>query len=224
MRTKIQLLAATVLAAAGLSTASAQVYSQNIVGYVNVVVQPIANKFFLAANPLDDGTNKITSLFPSAPNQTVFQTWNGTAFVPFTKLAGNWGPGTNVILAPGTGFFIKYPVSAGLVTNTFVGNVVTQQPNGNGGGTNTTALPTTLWMVGSTLPVAGTITDAGAGTLNLGAVLGNQSTFQTWNGSAYVPFTKLAGSWGPGTNVVFPVGSGWFVKAKVATNWIQTLP
>lgn len=216
------LLAAAALTL-GLLSASAQsnVYSVNIVGYVNVV-NPVANQFNLIANPLDTGAgNTITNLFPTAPNGTVVQIWNGTTFQSATKTFGNWN--TNLFLPPGKGFFLKYPLAAGVVTNTFVGNVVVEAPNGSGGGTNTTALGNTLQLYGSKFPIGGNLTAVGAGTLNLGASLGNGSQVQIWNGVTYQSATKAFGNWN--TNLNLNVAQGYFVKANVAsTNWVQILP
>ena len=222
MRTKSLCLAAAVLAG-GVLAASAQgnVYSLNIVGYVNVV-NPVANQFTMIANPLDTGAgNTITNLFPTAPNGTTVQVWNGTTFVSSTKAFGNWT--TNLALPPGRGFFLKYPPAAGVVTNTFVGNVVLESPNGTGGGTNTTTLTSTIQLYGSKLPIGGNLTAVGPGTLNLGAVLGNGSQVQIWNGTTYQSSTKAFGNWS--TNLNLSVGQGYFVKANVAsTNWTQILP
>jgi hypothetical protein len=217
---KTLLIAAAALVAATVST-EAQVYSANIVGYVNVV-SPVANQYSLLANPLDNGTNNLTSLFPLAPNQTQVELWNGTGFQLATKQLGNWT--TNLTISVGTGFFIKYPNSAGVVTNTFVGNVVVQTPNatlGSPSGTNNTSLPTTYVLVGSAFPYSGNLTASGDGTVNLGTVLANQSQVETWTGTGYQLATKQLGNWT--TNLNLSVGQGFFVKSHAATNWVQSL-
>src|SRR5271154_6934502 len=90
MRTKTLLLAVAALATGIISSeAQSNVYSQNIVGYVNAV-SPVGGQFALLANPLDNGTNNITSLFPTAPNQTQVEIWNGSGFQLAQKVAGNW--------------------------------------------------------------------------------------------------------------------------------------
>jgi hypothetical protein len=220
MKIKATLIAAATLAV-GVISSQAQVYSQNIVGYVSVATTA-TNQFACFANPLDNGTNNLTSLFPTAPNQTVVEIWNGTSFQAATKGFGNWN--TNLNIPVGTGFFIKYPVSAGLVTNTFVGNIVVQTPNATTGapsGTNTISLPNTFVLVGSPFPVAGQLTDSGDGTLNIGSVLVNQSVVEVWNGTSFQAATKGFGNWN--TNLPIAVGQGFFVKAKNATNWVQSL-
>jgi hypothetical protein len=67
MRTKL-LLSAAVLGVAGVIAASAQVYSVNVVGYINVAVPP---GFSMIANQLDSGNNTVGSLMPSVPELTV---------------------------------------------------------------------------------------------------------------------------------------------------------
>lgn len=217
MKTKTLLIAAAALAA-GVVTSQAQVYSQNVVGYVNLTT-PAVNQFACFANPLDNGTNNLTSLFPSAPNQTVVEVWNGVSFQSAIKAFGSWD--TNLVVAPGTGFFIKYPSSAGIVTNTFVGTVLNENPSTSGGGTNITSLPTTFVLLGSKFPIAGNLTASGTNTLNLGPVLANQSVVEVWNGTSFQSAIKAFGSWD--TNLDLSVGQGFFVKSKNATNWVQTL-
>src|SRR5437879_6035335 len=76
MRTKALLCCAAL--AAGLATsavAQSNVFSLNIVGYVNT---PLTTGFNLIANPLDKGTNDLNSLFPNAGfGDTVYSFVNG---------------------------------------------------------------------------------------------------------------------------------------------------
>lgn len=224
MKTKTLVLAAAALTACAL-TASAQsnVYSLNIVGYVNKII-PVANQYALWSNPLDTGgDNTITNLFPTAPNGTSIRVWNGSSYVGSQKSFGSWN--TNLVLAPGTGFWIKYPLASGVVTNTFVGNVKLEQSNGSGGGTNNTTITTTFQLLGSKAPFGGTITNSdsiGVGTLNLGAALANGSQVRIWNGTAYVGAQKSFGTWN--TNLSFNVGDGFWVRVNAgSSNWTQVL-
>jgi hypothetical protein len=214
MRTKA-LIGAAIAMAAGLLSASAQVYSVNVVGYVNASYS--AGIFSLAANPLDDGTNTITSVGAGLPNKTQVETWNGSTFSLATKTNGAWT--VNFPLAPGTGFFVKTPGGTGITTNTFVGNVIVAP---GGGQTNKALVASILQLVGSPVPFAGNLNDAyGTNSLNIGAQLPNKSQVQTWTGSAFQLSTKTNGVW----TVNFPiaVGQGFFVKPNTATNWTQTL-
>src|SRR5882724_281686 len=174
MRTKTLLLTAAI-AMAGIASSLAQgnVYSQNIVGYVNVVLVGGTN-FSLVANPLDDGTNPCASLLASLPNKSQVQVWNpalngGAGDFDFSqKTAGAWSP--NLSIPPGTGFFVK-PQSAAAITNTFVGQVIIPP-----GGTNTVALPALSFrLVGSPVPYAGNLQDpANTQGFNLGSSLPNK--------------------------------------------------
>lgn len=190
--------------------AQSNVYSVNVVGYVNI--QTTANQYALLANPLDNGTNDLVSLFPAAPNQTQIQIWNGSGFQVAQKTFGNWN--TNLVIPPGTGFFIRIPSDQ---TNTFVGNVVI-----GFGETNSMSLPGGVFsLVGSPVPFAGQLTDAGDNTLNLGGALGNQSQIQVWNGGGFQVAQKTFGNWN--TNLTISVGQGFFVKPNADTTWSQTL-
>jgi hypothetical protein len=208
---KKTLLIAAAALVAGVISSEAQVYSANIVGYVNVALP--AGQFTLVSNPLDNGTNTANDLLGSLPNKSTLQLWNGSAFVGYTKGASGFSP--NPSIAVGTGFFVK---SASAFTNTFVGNVV-PAPGGN---QSTVNLPAgTLVLVGSTLPVGGTFNDVGTNTINLIATLPNKSTIQTWNGTTFVGSTKGAAGFSP--NPSLSVAQGFFIKSTSATNWVQTL-
>lgn len=206
MRTKTLLLSAAALAAGLLSSQAQNVYSANVVGYVNVT--NAANVFALMSNPLDNGTNNLTSLFPSAPNGSQVQVWTGSGFQGATKnLTGNWS--TNLVITPGEGFFVKLP---GNGTNTFVGSVAVPV-----GGTNVLALPAGLFvLVGSPIPYSDTLTGT-----NLNLQLANGSQVQVWTGSGFQGSTKnLTGNWS--TNLTITPGEGFFVKSSTATNWVQS--
>jgi hypothetical protein len=216
MRTKA-LIGAAIAMAAGILSASAQVYSVNVVGYVNATYT--GNQLFLAATPLDDGTNNVKDLLPTAPNGTSVQIWTGTQFSKFTKstVTGNW-PANSPFIPPGTGFFIS-PQST--FTNTYVGNVDCAP---GGGQTNKSLLAGHLVLVGSIVPFAGLVTDAGTNTLNFGAGMPNGTSVQFWATNAYKKFTKstVTGNW-PANTSAFSVGQGFFVSPSTNVVWTQTL-
>src|SRR5436309_353228 len=64
MRTKVLLGLAVLAAGAATSMAQSNVYSLNIVGYCNV---PVKGGYSFLSNPLDNGNNSATTLFPN-PN------------------------------------------------------------------------------------------------------------------------------------------------------------
>jgi hypothetical protein len=206
MRTKTLLLSAAALAA-GLASSMAQsnVYSVNVVGYVNKSFP--AGAFLLIGNPLDDGTNTLNSALASLPAKSQAQFWNGASFDNYTK-GGTWpaAPG----IAPGVGLFVK---SQTAITNTFVGSVAAPV-----GGSVTQALPAGVFvLVSSKVPYAGDLNDTN---LNL-IQLASKSQVQKWNGASFDNYTKGA-SWpvNPGVQVA----EGFFLKSQTATNWVQNLP
>jgi hypothetical protein len=207
MRTKTLFLAAAALAA-GLASSMAQsnVYSVNIVGYYGVTVP--ANSKTLVANQLDNGTNDLAGLTTVLPNKSVCYLWTGSSFQGITKTAGSFSPDPTV--APGTGFFILTPATAGTLTNTFVGQTLVS---------NSVALPnSSLVLVGCMIPFSGNMNDSGANTLNLGsALIPNKTIAYLWAGSSFTGITKTSGSW-PG-NPAIAVGQGYFLSSKGASTW-----
>jgi hypothetical protein len=166
MRTK------TVLAAAVgvLGAASAMaVTSVNVVGYVNVNLQP---GFNLVAPPLQAANNTIGTLIPSLPNGSTLQKWD-----PVTQsflapagfdldIFGGWDDPTVEIKA-GEAVFINVGSAA---TITFVGDV-----RQSGAGTLNTPLSPGFSIVGSQVPQTGGISSI------LGLAPDNGDTAQQWD-------------------------------------------
>src|SRR4051812_22014092 len=138
MRTKTLLLTAA-LSAAGALSSMAQVYSVNIVGYINLTVP---KGFSMVANQLNaTPDNKIQSVLPAPPENTTIYKFNGHGYDSFNYSADNpppgWFPATGT-LAPGEGAFISIDPSviapATSTTITLVGEVQlvsdTSIPNG----------------------------------------------------------------------------------------------
>jgi hypothetical protein len=213
---KKTLLIAAAALVAGVVSSQAQVYSANIVGYVNTTVT--GGQFTLLSNPLDNGTNTANDLMVSLPNKATIQIWNGAgnSFTPYTKTSSGFTP-SNPSIPVGKGFFVQ---SGTTFTNTFVGNVV-PAPGGN---ISTNNLPAGFALVGSTLPVGGTFNDAGTNTLNLAATLPNKSTIQIWNGAgnSFTPYTKTSSGFTP-SNPSYTPGQGFFIQSGSASSWAQTL-
>jgi len=227
MRTKTLLIAAAALAAGALaSQAQSNVYSANVVGYVNQTIVP-AGQYTLLANPLDSGTNNLIGLLDQAntlPNKTQVLLWDPVAqgYVTASKIAGAWN--ANPSIPPGTGFFVHAPAAQAVsVTNTFVGNVIAPP---NGSSNITVSLVTGYQLVGNQIPFNGNINDyqtSGTNTVNLGGVLPNKSQILIWDpvGQGYITASKIAGNWN--SNVALTPGVGYFIKANGPTNWSETL-
>lgn len=205
MRTKTLLIAA-VLGVAGLASASAQVTSVNAVGYVNKDLQQGLN---LIANPLSNGGNTIGEVIPSAPNGATVYAWNGAGydssqFVVIPGVLEAWQPEVN--LPVGDGFFVDSPEAT---TITFVGEVL----QGDASNKN---VPAGLSIQGSTVPVAGTLTDHGF-------PAGNGDTVYAWNGSGfesaqYVVIPGVLEDWQPAAPSL-GVADAVFVDKAEAGAW-----
>lgn len=130
MRTKSILLGAALIAA-GIAPSMAQqsnVFSVNVVGYVNVNVTN--GNFYLLQNPLDDGHgNIITNVLNGGDsvngNLSAVYFYQGGVLTPLeTYFTGfGWFPGTNTV-SPGQGVFLLATATS---TITFSGNVVTNK-------------------------------------------------------------------------------------------------
>jgi hypothetical protein len=205
MRTKTLLLSAVALAA-GIFTSQAQsnVYSANIVGYVNAT--NAAATLTMLSNPLDNGTNDLYSLLPTAANNTVAYEFTGGILQTSTKTKGVWT--TDFILPPGSGFFIKG--AAG--TNTFTGQT------GFTNGLSLTAGVTVL--AGSPIPFSGQLSDQGTNTLNLN-ILPNNSVISKLVSGVLQTSTKTKGVWTQPFTI--NPGDGFYVKSYATTNIVQIL-
>src|ERR1043166_8432452 len=121
MRTKTLLLTAA-FTAAGALTSMAQVYSVNIVGYINVNVP---HGFSILANQLNNSPdNHLATLFPTPPNGTfVYKFNNASSSYLVDDYDSGWEGDTAgaMTLNPGEGVFINNPSTA--FTATFVGEV-----------------------------------------------------------------------------------------------------
>jgi hypothetical protein len=164
MRTKTLLIAAAALAA-GVMTSQAQVYSQNVVGYVNQTVS-LGNNFLV--NPLVGVTNDLEQTLNLQGGETIlvyvpggYQVYVYQQGAAAGGYPSDWTDGGGVAIpgtvensgfpfvpdpkvAPGQGFIIQEESSA--FTNTWVGSVVLSSTNALTSGNN---------LIGSILPVAG---------------------------------------------------------------------
>jgi hypothetical protein len=194
--------------AAGLATSIAQsnVYSANVVGYVNVT--NAANQYAMLANPLDNGTNDLTSLLASAPNGAQALVFQGGVLQQSSKTKGVWSQ--NFIIPPGTGFFLKSPANG---TNTFVGNVA-------GPSNNIVAPGNVTVLVGSPIPFSGTLSDQGTNTMNLNVLPNGSIIYMLINGSLQQS-SKTKGVWTQNFSVA--PGQGFYLKSSSDTNVVQFL-
>jgi len=193
------------------------VYSLNVVGYVNVT---ITNGFNLIANQLDaDGTltnNTLSGIFSTNwPNLTKVYSYDpvgGTyGIATYSSATKTWigqVAAVNAALAPGKGVFVNLPASAAPQTLTLVGNVVQ--------GTNTIPLTAGFQIVSSIPPISGGVKTA------LGYNPTALDKFYTYNAisGAYTIHTWSGTIWAGGEPVP-AVGEAMFLNAKNATSWTQ---
>lgn len=223
MRTKVLLLAAA-LTAAGIASSLAQsnVYSVNVVGYVNTV---LPTGYSIINNPLDatsSGGNSVSNLFKglidSGATSVTVLSWTGTGTAPnqYDDLAGAWG-NPNQQLIPGQGFYFRNQTGSPK-TNTFVGEVKQ--------GALSVPLPNLWNLVASPVPQQGFVKDLGINNFDDGDTVGVGGA-----GGAVLPsqWDGLSGAWGPIAGrtvdalkgVQVNVGEGFFFK-KVSTTAVFT--
>lgn len=225
MRTKALLLGAAALAA-GLITSQAQVYSANIVGYVNL---SLTNGVLSAAAAQLDadgtGTNNtiLSELGTNLPSGQTVYVFNGSGydiltFAPLTK-GGTpvWQSGgvadPTYPLNPGKGFFILPNTTTNI---TVVGTVLQGVTN------SYTATAGVINLVSDQLPIGGGVTTT------LGYPASNGDTLYLFNGSgyniySYAPLTKggtpVWQSGGVASEPQVNVGQSFFLIPKVTTTW-----
>jgi len=131
----------------------AQVYSLNVVGYVNVAYNDAGN-FYLSSVPVNSTKNTLKELLPTCPDGTIVGTWNAVAqdfdgTFPFYSTSDNtWHP--NSVLRSGQGFFVAPAAS---FTNTYVGEVK------QGSVTNAILGGGNFDCIGSSVPLGGGFTN-----------------------------------------------------------------
>jgi len=182
MRTKTLLIAAAALAV-GIISSEAQVYSQNVVGYVNLTVTN--HTFAMVANQLDTGSNTVDNVLPSGAvsSSTTLLLWNGAAFQQFIYYNADDSPDGNVgwydvstqnpctnNLNIGAGAFIHNP-SASDITLTTVGQVAQ--------GTNQYSVVSGYNLYSIPVPLSTNLYVMGFPATSL------QDTYLLWNGSGF---------------------------------------
>ena len=209
MRTKTLLMSAAALAAGVISSqAQSTVYSQNVVGYVNVTMP--ANSFNLIGNQLDlgAGSNTLNNVLnnglisysgPSGTetgqHQTTIFIWNGTSFTGYFYYnsadsggaPGWYDSGGNPVPPSVT----LNPSQAAFVQNNYTSPITVTLTGQVDQGTNTwTQVTPGFNFYSEPAPLAGTPLDST--NINFPATSytagnGSQDTFQAWTGSGYGP-------------------------------------
>ena len=219
------------LLAAGVASSMAQsnVYSVNVVGYINVTC---SNQFTVIANPLDfdgSGTNNLlTNVLNGVPAGTSIYLFQSGGFGIYTFNHGSWSsppgfpnasvatlnPGQGVIVGPSASYLTANP---GGFTLTMVGSVL------QGGSTNSN-ISTGFSLLGSIPPISGAIDSTGNG--GLGYVPVAKDQVYLWDNTLPTPgydiYTFNHGTWAP-SDPVIGVGQGFFLNTtNVAPTWVNT--
>jgi hypothetical protein len=193
MRTKTLLIAAAALVA-GVISSNAQVYSANIVGYCQV---GLTNGLTLVSNPLDNGTNDLNSLFPTAGFfDTVYQ-FNGSGF-NISTYTGTWSP--DLIVPPGSGVFYSGGANQ---TTTFTGQFAVSNLS--------KSINAGLNIVGSQIPESATLE-------NLNFPTSFFDTAYFYRNGGYV-ISTYTGTWGP--DLTLGVGEAFWINAGSSETWTQ---
>jgi len=171
MRTKTLLGLAVLAAGAVTAVAQSNVYSLNVVGYINVTVPGVAGLggFALIANQLNTTNNNINNVLLGNGNMPVgsqFFKYAGGGYTSTTwddlAVPAQWDNNT-ILLNPGEGGFFHNGSTGGqTMTNTFVGEVL------QGNLTNTFPGNNLFAIISSMVPQQGTAT----GDLKLGVTPG----------------------------------------------------
>jgi len=248
---KTLLIAAAALAASVISS-QAQVYSQNIVGYVN---KPVPTGFVSIANPLDASdssgvNNAITNtlaVFSGAYDGAALYRRTGSGYAIYT-IDSSWPTGVgnaldtaavaSPVFNPGTAFYLNNNTGVAQ-TNTFVGTVhIDAAATGvQVVGQSTNAVPTGQFFYASKLPIGGGL----ASVLQFPALSGNFDGANVYVpnivGGAIAGYTTYTvdSGWSTGfgnaldtAQVAEPsisVGSGFLLNNNTgsAHNWVQAL-
>lgn len=200
------------IGAAGIVSSFAQnVYSVNVVGYINL---KLTNEFSLIANQLDNGAgNLVTNLFTGVPAGTVVYKFNGASYdqISYPSPAVGWQPvsARTMTLVPGEGVFVKKPVAASEINLTFVGEVLQ--------GTLDNPVVVGYDIYSAMVPQEGGIVAVH------GYAPSNNDIVYKWDGVTYTSYTWNAtlGRWLPSGSAepVLGVGEAIFLKATAAQNW-----
>ena len=242
MKTKTLLIAAAALAAGIISSQAQSVYSQNVVGYANVVT-PTAGINYMISIPFKIGvSNGANEIFTSVPEFSQVFIWNPTSgkyagYQTDTSSGTGWSDATTSVatnppvLPVGMAFF--FSPGDNNVTNTFVGTVAVDVGTSN---VMTLGTPGINYALGCVVPYAGVVTNGNAsgGGPNMNGFPEFTQLF-FWNPSTgkyqgYQTDTASATGWSDATTSVqtnvpsITVGQGFFLSpGDVGAKWTTGL-
>jgi len=204
--------------------AQSNVYSLNVVGYVNVPTVGGGN-FNLIANPLNNANNGITNLFTTAQDGDQVYRWNpntqdfDSTVYTYSSFLHRWDGNFN--LRPGEGIF--YLNAGSNATNTLVGDVVQgSYTNPVPFGANAIVGGGSFNSVASSIPIGGSFTNAIVG---INSQDGDQ--VYTWNpntqdfGATVATYSSFLHAWDT-TAININPGLGFFYLGAGANQAVWT--
>ena len=245
MRTKTLVIIAAVALAAGILTSSAQTYSQNVVGYANVVT-PGGGTYLITVpfkEGVSNGANEVWPLvggLPTIPDYSSILIWDSgtlsyTTYISDSTSPSLWDDASYTplagapVLPVGMGFFL-IPLNS--TTNLFVGTVAVNVGTSNimglpGGGT---------YLVASTVPYSGAITNGnpvtgfGGPGMSILNGLTDYSTLLIWDPgtlsyTTYISDSTSPSLWDDASYTALPspptiaVGQGFFIIPLNTWDW-----
>jgi hypothetical protein len=218
MRTKTLICAAALLAA-GVATSMAQsnVYSLNVVGYVNVPTTG-GGFFNMMANPLNNANNSITNLFSTAQDGDQIYRWNvaiqdlSATIYTYSTFSHAWDG--NFTLNAGEGVF--YLNAGANATNTFVGDVI------QGSYTNHIVGAGSFNAIGSSVPLGGSFTNSLGGlTLSDGDQVYTWSTPIQDLSPTIATYSTFSSAWDTTAPVVNPGIGFFYLGAGANQTWVR---
>lgn len=205
-------------------------FSQNIVGYANLVFQPgvnlIADQFLSTPDNSLDSILNASSSGGGLANNTEFTMWNGSAFLPlsvYNSSSDSWSHNYQLNLGQG-----GYLISPTLVTNTFDGTV---GPYFDGSSSNNVGwnpnYPNGLQLVSNPTPIAGDLNFEFSNVIGRAPVAGEgiavlNPLTQTYDENFFNGTQWIDQSTGNPSTAMLQVGqAAWFA---LGANYSMTIP
>lgn len=203
MKTKILTMLA--VAAGSAAAICADIYSLNVVGYVNVTVPA---GLTMIANQLNTTNNTLASLLPAGPSGVQIYKYTGAGYqiYEFDEFDQVWYPSGGT-LNPGEGAFVRNNTGSPLAL-TFVGEVMQ--------GLLTNNINSGLQIRSSMVPQSGTPSQIGLPS-NENLQLYKYVSGVGYTISSFDPFDQV---WSPEVNI--GVGEAFFIRNNgSATQWVR---